>query len=88
LLSGILARLVAELLAFGGPVRWDMLCRALWGGAADVDDAVLRHRLDVTLQKLRKRFEAAGIRRDLIVSHGTGQLELVLLPGDAAEDHG
>jgi hypothetical protein len=85
-LGGMAAQLVAELIAFAGPVRWDLLARALW--SASEDDAVLRHRLDVALFKLRRRLTAAGVRPDLIRAHGTGHLELVLLPGDAVEDLG
>lgn len=84
-LSGVPARIVAELLAFGGPVRWEMLAEALWS-EPDVDKAVLRHRLDVALTRLRKRLAHAGVRRDFITAHRTGQIELVLAPGDRTED--
>lgn len=84
-LAGIASRLVAELLAFGGPVRWELVAKAVWG---DGDEGVLRHRLDVTLQKVRKRLDEHGIRRDLVSAHRTGYLELVLHPGDQADDQG
>jgi len=84
-LAGVASRLVAELLAFGGPVRWELVAKAVWG---DGDEGVLRHRLDVTLQKVRKRLDEHGIRRDLVSAHRTGHLELLLHPGDQADDQG
>ena len=84
LLKGQQARLFAELLSVGGPMRWDALARELW--PLDTDVEPLRHRLDVTLAKLRQRLVAAGIRRDLVTSHRNGQLEVLLYPGDQADD--
>jgi hypothetical protein len=84
LLKGQQARLFAELLSVGGPLRWDALARQLW--PTDTDLEPLRHRLDVTLAKLRQRLVAAGIRRDLVTSHRNGQLEVLLYPGDQADD--
>lgn len=86
LLTGRPARLVSELLALGGPVRWDVLAQELWPG--DVDPATLRHRLDITLLKTRRLLVAAGLRRDLVTSHRNGWLELLLYPGDVADDQG
>ena len=84
LLSGRPARLLAELLALGGPVRWEQLADMLWG--SDADAGTLRHRLDITLMKTRRLLAAAGVRRDLVTSHRNGWLELVLYPGDVADD--
>lgn len=84
LLKGQQARLFAELLSVGGPLRWELLARQLWPSDTDVEP--LRHRLDVTLAKLRQRLVAAGIRRDLVTSHRNGQLEVLLYPGDQADD--
>lgn len=84
LLKGQQARLFAELLSVGGPLRWEVLARQLWPTDTDVEP--LRHRLDVTLAKLRQRLVAAGIRRDLVTSHRNGQLEVLLYPGDQADD--
>ena len=81
--AGVAARVLAELLAFGGPTRWELVARGVWG--AD-DDNVLRHRLDVTLQKIRRRLEESGVRRDLVRAHRDGHLELFLHPGDQADD--
>jgi hypothetical protein len=84
LLKGQQARLFAELLSVGGPMRWEALAGQLWPSDTDVE--LLRHRLDVTLSKLRQRLAAVGIRRDLVTSHRNGQLEVLLYPGDQAED--
>ncbi len=84
LLTGRPARLVAELLALGGPVRWEALAQDLWSD--DADGATLRHRLDITLLKTRRLLAAAGLRRDLVTSHRNGWLELLLYPGDVADD--
>jgi hypothetical protein len=83
--AGVAARVLAELLAFGGPTRWELVARAVWG---DDDPGVLRHRLDVTLQKIRRRLDESGIRRDLVRAWRDGHLELFLHPGDQADDRG
>ena len=84
--TGKPAQLMAELLAYGGPVAWRALAQALWG--KDEADQVLRNRLDVTLAKLRRLLKAMGLRRDLVLAHKNGLLELVLYPGDKTEDRG
>ncbi len=84
LLKGQQARLFSELLSVGGPLRWEALARQLW--PSDTELELLRHRLDVTLAKLRQRLVASGIRRDLVTSHRSGQLEVLLYPGDQADD--
>lgn len=83
-LTGLPARMMAELLAYGGPVDWRSLARGLWG--AGEADLVLRNRLDVTLAKLRRLLRAAGVQRELVVAHRTGLIELILYPGDKIED--
>jgi hypothetical protein len=83
--AGVAARVLGELLAFGGPVRWELVARGVWGPD---EDHVLRHRLDVTLQKIRRRLEESGVRRDLVRAHRDGHLELFLHPGDQADDRG
>ncbi|MBK9030866.1 MAG: hypothetical protein IPL61_05915 [Myxococcales bacterium] len=85
-LGGRPARLIAELLALGGPVRWETLAAELWH--EDVDPSTLRHRLDITLMKTRRLLASAGIRRDLVTSHRNGWIELLLYPGDVADDRG
>lgn len=85
LFSGIQARILSELVAFGGPTTWEVVAEEIWR-----DDPVrhhLRRRWDVNLGRLRARLEQHGIRPDLVRSDGTGRVELVLLPGDEIEDH-
>lgn len=82
--SGQPAAVLSRLLAHGAPLRWEALAASLWEDE-EADD-VVRHRLDVVLGKLRRRLEDAGVRRDLVTSHHTGYLELVLYPGDQAHD--
>lgn len=86
LLRGQQARLVGELISVAGPLRWELVAGALWRGESDRN--VLRHRLDVMLGKVRRQLEAHGIRRDLLSSHRDGHLELLLYPGDKAEERG
>lgn len=85
-LNGLPARLVAELLALGGPVRWQALAQLLWGSATDAQ--ALRHRLDTTLLKTRRLLTAAAVRRDLVTSHRNGWIELLVYPGDLVDDRG
>jgi len=84
LLGGLGARLVSELVAMGGPVPWDVLAVELWP-KLEVR-ANRRRRLDVTLNRLRKRLEQGGIRRDLVRTDGAGSVELVLQPHDVVVD--
>lgn len=83
-IGGIGARLISELVAFGGPVAWDVIARELWRDEADPLE--LRHRWDVALGRLRGRLREAGVRADLIRSDGGGQLQLVLYDGDSVDD--
>lgn len=84
LIGGIGARLVSELVAFGGPVGWEVLARELWRDEAD--QLELRHRWDAALGRLRARLREAGIRSDLVRSDGGGQLQLVLYENDRVDD--
>jgi hypothetical protein len=84
-LSGVLARLVSELVVLQGPIHWESLARELW---SDVDDpAVLRSRLDANLNRLRRRLKEASVRTDLVTSDGAGSLLLLRYPHDEVEDH-
>ncbi|TNF32885.1 MAG: hypothetical protein EP329_09070 [Deltaproteobacteria bacterium] len=83
-IGGIGARIVCELIDLGGPVAWDVLASELWG--ADEDRVDLRPRFDMAMTRLRRRLRGAGIRDDLVVLTGTGQVELVLRAGDRVED--
>lgn len=83
-LSGLAARLVSEIVAFAGPVPWEVLARELWPDEDDVH--LLRHKLDVTLSRLRSRLREGGIRADLVRSDGFGNVELFLHEADHVQD--
>ncbi|MCB9741699.1 MAG: hypothetical protein H6741_02225 [Alphaproteobacteria bacterium] len=83
-LNGVLARVVSELVAFGGPVAWTVLAEQLW--PREKDPTVLRPRLDVNLSRLRRKLREARVRTDLVRSDGAGQVELLLYPHDQVED--
>ncbi len=83
-LSGLAARLLSEVVAFDGPVAWQVLARELWPGESD--EHLLRRKLDVNLSRFRRRLREAGIRSDLVRSDGKGHVELFLHDGDTVED--
>lgn len=83
-LSGLAARVVSEVVTFDGPVPWEVLARELWSAEDDVH--LLRHKLDVTLSRLRARLREAGMRPDLVRSDGFGHVEIFLHDGDRVED--
>jgi hypothetical protein len=85
-LSGRTARLVSELIAFDGPVAWEVLAREVWPTGESVE--TLRPKLDVTLNRLRKKLQAVGIRRDLVKPDGCGMMVLTLTPSDTALSEG
>jgi hypothetical protein len=85
-LSGRAARLVSELIAFDGPVGWELLAREVWTTGESVE--TLRPKLDVTLNRLRKKLQAVGIRRDLVKPDGCGMMVLTLGPGEIALSEG
>ncbi|MCB9691144.1 MAG: FHA domain-containing protein [Alphaproteobacteria bacterium] len=83
LLSGVMARLVSELVLLGGPVAWQTLASEVWGEGTS---EMLRHRLDVTLSRIRARLRRGGVRSDLVASDGAGCVALFLGPDDVVED--
>ena len=83
-LNGLAARIVSEVVAFDGPVPWEVLARELWPGEDDRN--LLRRKLDVNLSRLRKKLREANIRPDLVRSDGFGHVELFLHDGDAVDD--
>ncbi|MCK6547838.1 hypothetical protein L6R52_18445 [Myxococcota bacterium] len=83
-LTGQPARVVSELLAVRGPIRWEAVAEAVWG--KNDNASTLRHRLDVTLAKARRVLRDAGVRSDLLTAHHNGCLELLLYPGDLVDD--
>ncbi|MEQ1502939.1 MAG: hypothetical protein ABMB14_11950 [Myxococcota bacterium] len=85
-LTGISARIVSELGAFGAPVPWSMVAREIWG--ADADERVMRQNWDRNMRSLRARLRSVGIRDDLVRPDGHGNTELFLLPDDALVDEG
>lgn len=83
-LDGIAARIISELVAVQGPAAWEVLAGEIW---PDEDDRVqLRRKWDVSLARLRRKLRQASVRPDLIRAGGTGQVELLLYPGDAVDD--
>ena len=84
ILDGIPARIVSELVALGGPVRWQLLAEEVWG--KDQDATTLRNRLDVALVRLRRSLRDGRLRPDLVRMTGTGHIELLLHPLDLVED--
>lgn len=83
-IAGMQAQLVSELATLACPVGWEPLARELWRDGSD--SAVLRPRLDVTLGRLRRRLQRAGLRSDLVRMDGAGNIELFLYPGDEVDD--
>lgn len=84
-LTGKPANLVSELVRFGGkPVPWDTLSRQIWGERTERDP--LRDNFDVTRSRLRRQLRELAIREDLVSLDGSGNVELVLYPGDRIVD--
>lgn len=83
-LSGVLARLVSELVLLDGPVPWSVLAAEVWPDATDPQLA--RMRLDANLARLRRKLKAAGVRSDLVQPSGGGLIELRLQPMDQVDD--
>ncbi|MFZ5438972.1 MAG: FHA domain-containing protein [Myxococcota bacterium] len=83
-LDGTPAQCVSELVAFKGPVAWEVAARELWKG--DVSETLLRGRWDAMLLRLRNRLRQAGVRADLVRSDRSGFVELALRPGDVVVD--
>lgn len=83
-LSGLLARIVSELVSLGGPVHWATLAAQLWPREADAD--VVRSRLDVNLSRLRRRLKELRVRADLVRTDGAGSIELLTYAHDVIED--
>ena len=83
-LDGISARIVSELVAFGGPASWEMIAREIW--RHEEDRGQLRRKWDVNLARLRRKLRAVGIRTDLFRAGGTGQIELFLYKSDRVDD--
>jgi len=84
-LTGRPANLVSELVNFGGkPVSWEVVSRQIWG--EHVDRELLRDNFDATRSRLRRQLRDLGVRDDLVSLDGSGNVELVLYPGDRMVD--
>jgi hypothetical protein len=84
-LTGKPANLVSELVRFGGkPVPWETVARQIWG--ARLDRESLRDNFDATLSRHRRQLRELEIREDLVSLDGSGNVELVLYPGDRIID--
>lgn len=86
LLAGVNARIISELASLAGPIGWEHLAREIW--TEGVALAELRHRLDVALSRLRAKLRQGGVRRDLVSTDGTGQVQLILYEGDQVLEKG
>ncbi len=84
-IRGTGARLITELVDIRQPVAWEALAQRLWG---DIDPQLLRKRWDMQLYRLRKLLRTHQIRTDLVCSHGTGLVELLLTEHDQVIDRG
>lgn len=80
--AGIKARLLHELAEVAGPIAWQVVAEELWRETSASD---LRRRWDKTLSRLRVTLREAGLRDDLVRATGTGQVELLLYPGDQVQ---
>lgn len=82
--GGVIARILSELCAIGGPASWEVVAREVW--PEDVDTATLRRRWDVAMSRTRARLRAMGVRHDLVSADHAGQVQLLLREGDVLED--
>lgn len=84
-LTGKPANLVSELVRFGGkPIPWNTLSQQIWGERTERDK--LRDNFDTTRSRLRRQLRELSIREDLVGLDGSGNVELVLYPGDRMID--
>jgi len=83
-LGGIPARIISELVAFGGPTNWQTVAGEVWRDISDRHQ--LRRKWDVNLSRLRSKLKAARVRTDLVRADGSGHFELLLHPGDQVVD--
>lgn len=83
-ISGVGARLLSELVAYDGPVEWQVAAREVWTDGVELEE--LRHRWDVSLARLRAKLREAGVRADLVRSTGAGLVQLVRYASDRFDD--
>ena len=78
---GKMAELLGPLALAGRPIQWRKIAIQIWAGEVPV----LRKNYWKQLGDIRARLSAAGLDKELIVTHG-GLHELRLDPGDVVED--
>lgn len=84
-ITGRPAVLISELVRFGGkPVPWETLARQVWGDRFDREQ--LRDNFDATIARLRRQMRELDVRQDLVLLDGSGNVDLVLYPGDRMVD--
>jgi len=83
-LSGLLARIVSELVTIGKLVSWEAVAREIWGDESDRN--VMRQNWDRNMRRLRAHLREAGVRADLVRPDGRGNVEIYLLPQDRVID--
>lgn len=84
-ITGKPAHLISELVRFGGkPIPWETLARQIWGGQSDREQ--LRDNFDATLKRCRRQLRDLEMRANLVSLDGSGNVELVLYPGDRIVD--
>ena len=83
-LSGLLARIVSELVTIGKLVGWEAVAREIWGDESDRN--VMRQNWDRNMRRLRAHLREGGVRADLVRPDGRGNVEIYLLPQDRVVD--
>lgn len=79
-------RILSELCEFHEPVDWRMVANAVW--PEEEDPQRLRKNWDRNLRTLRDKMVETGLRPDLVLLDGHGNVSLLLLAGDVLEHLG
>lgn len=79
-LSGLPARIVAELAEMGVPCGWEPLSEVLWSD--DPHRHSRRRKFDLVLARLRRKLREAEVRQDLVQPDGCGNVQLLLYADD------
>lgn len=80
-ITGNAAKALTELAEIGGSAPWDVVAGEIWKDTPNNREMV-RHRWDRMLGRLRELLAEHGIRSNLVVSDGLGNVFLNTLPGD------
>ena len=78
--SGIIARMLHELIEIDGPVHWEVLADLVWPNEAARYQ--LRRRYDTVIARLRRLLRDGGVRADLVRPDGCGNIEIIKYPED------